>query len=257
MVNSSIKKRREKILAILKEKKYISVHSLQKKLFSSEATIRRDLTKLSRLSLLKKVVGGAITIEEGGHERPLFYKERENAEKKKLIAQIAYGLVSENMTIFLDSSSTNYIFAQELVKINRLRILSNGLHTCALLSTNPTIETYCPPGKIMYRTGSILSSQTVHYISQHHADTAFLSCRGFSCDYGATDYIQEESEIKKCYIENAEKIILLVDSSKWNNNFFFQSIPINKISAIITDKRFPNNMYAFLQEKNIHVLWEL
>lgn len=30
MVNSSIKKRREKILAILKEKKYISVHSLQK-----------------------------------------------------------------------------------------------------------------------------------------------------------------------------------------------------------------------------------
>ncbi len=255
--DSNIEKRREKILSIINEKKYVSVHTLQKKLFSSEATIRRDLSELAKISLLKKIPGGAISIEDDKQERPLFYKEKENTEKKKFIAQIAYGLVSECQTIFLDASSTSYILAQELVHINRIRVLSNGIHTCTLLSTNATIESYCPPGRIMHKMGSILDSQTVRYISNHHADIAFLSCRGFDCIYGASDYLEVEAGIKKYYIEHAKKIVLLVDSSKWNKKFFFQSIPIEKISTIITDKRMPDNMYSTLKEKGVSVIWEL
>lgn len=257
LIDSGIEKRREKILTIIKQKKYVSIRILQKLLFSSEATIRRDVSELARLGLLKKVQGGAILIEESSQERPLFYKEKENTEKKKIIAQIAYGLIPEFQTLFLDSSSTAYILSKELVKINHLRVLSNGIYTCTLLSTNPTMEIYCPPGKIMYKTGSIINSQTVRYIKQHHADAAFLSCRGFDCDYGASDYLEGESEIKKCYVEQAEKVILLVDSSKWNKKFFFQSVPIKKISAIVTDKRMPNEMYHTLKENNIPVLCEL
>lgn len=249
--------RRKRILELIREKKYVSILQLQKILFISEATIRRDLLELDKLSLIKKIPGGAISIAENNYEQPLNYKTKENLAQKKFIAKIAYGLVSEHQTIFLDSSSTTYILARELVRINHLRILSNSIYTASLLSTNPTIEAYCPPGKIAHKLGTIFNYQTSLYIKQHHADIAFLSCRGFDPNFGASDYLEYEAEIKRCYVENAHKIILLIDSSKWNKNFFFQSIPLEKISVIISDKAPSEDICTILNKKNIPLLTDL
>lgn len=255
--STSVNKRRKKILDLLRDKRYLSVSQLQKLLFSSEATIRRDLSELAKLSLIKKVPNGALFIEDGKQEQPLNYKAKENADKKRLIAQIAYGLVSEHQTIFLDASSTVYIFAHELVKINHLRVLSNGIHTAMLLSSNPTIESYCTPGKIEHHLGEVIDYHTTLYIKHHHADIAFLSCRGFDCNFGASDYLEYESEIKRCYAEQSDKVILLVDSTKINKKFFFQSIPIDKIFAIVTDAPLPEFIANELKKKNITILDEL
>ena len=230
---------------------------MTKLLFSSEATIRRDLSELADMQLIKKVPGGAIFIEDDKIENPLHYKEKENFEKKKYIAQIAYGLVPEYSTIFLDSSSTSYIFAKELLKINNLKIMTYNVYTATLLSQNPTIEVFLPPGKINPQIGSISNLDTINYIKQYYADLVFLSCRGFDCYYGASDYMEPEAKIKRCLADQSKKIILLVDSSKLNKQFFFQCMPLNKISIIITDKCLPDDMYKVLEEKNISVLWEL
>ena len=49
--------RREELLRIIKEEKSASVETLAKKIFSSPATIRRDLTKLQEMGLIRRVHG--------------------------------------------------------------------------------------------------------------------------------------------------------------------------------------------------------
>ncbi len=254
---TNVKDRQKKILELLRQKKYISVSQLQKLLFSSEATIRRDLSILAKNSLIKKVPGGALFLEETNSEQPLYYKARENADKKKLIAQIAYGLVSEHQSLFLDASSTVYVLAKQLIKINHLRTLSNSIYTSALLSTNPTIESYCTPGKIAHKLGVVHDYHTIPYIKQYHADIAFLSCRGFDKNFGASDFLEYEAAIKRCYAQQADKVILLIDSTKWDKKFFFQSIPPEKISIVVTDSSIPDDICIEFKNRNILILDEL
>ena len=53
------KQRQQLIIDILEEEHFASVRTFCTKLNSSEATIRRDLNKMSKLGLLKKIRGGA------------------------------------------------------------------------------------------------------------------------------------------------------------------------------------------------------
>lgn len=50
----------EKIMEYLREKKTAPVNVLAKRLFVSEATMRRDLSELERKGLVKRLHGGAI-----------------------------------------------------------------------------------------------------------------------------------------------------------------------------------------------------
>ena len=58
------KQRQQLILDILDEKQFASVRSLSPQLGASEATIRRDITKMAANGQLKKIRGGAEVIDE-------------------------------------------------------------------------------------------------------------------------------------------------------------------------------------------------
>ncbi len=53
------KQRQQLILDILAEQRFAGVRSLASDLGASEATIRRDITKMAALGLLNKIRGGA------------------------------------------------------------------------------------------------------------------------------------------------------------------------------------------------------
>ena len=53
----------EKIMEYLREKKTAPVNVLAKRLFVSEATMRRDLSELERKGLVKRLHGGAILLD--------------------------------------------------------------------------------------------------------------------------------------------------------------------------------------------------
>ena len=81
--------RQNQIMELLKKTKTASVHELSQRFFTSEASIRRDLTRLEHRGLIKRTYGGAILIEGNNIEIPLDVRERNERNAKAEIAKLA------------------------------------------------------------------------------------------------------------------------------------------------------------------------
>ena len=70
---------------------------------------------------------------------------------------------------------------------------------------------------------------------------------------GATDVSEADSMVKKQFCRNAEKTILLVDSSKFNKKFFNQTFTLKDINIAISDQPFPNSLKNALEKENVEI----
>ena len=227
--------RKEQILDILKMKKAVSVEELCQTLYTSGATIRRDLQMLEKDGMIKRTHGGAVLLEGNSTETPLVLRESENSQKKQAISELAVTHIADGMTLFLDSSSTASYIIRQLPPFKGLKVITNGIKTASLLSEYKNIKTYCTGGIIRDNSRSLVGHAAENFISQFNADIAFMSCRGMSVDKGATDPSDEEAYIKKEYIKNSDKRILLCDTTKIGVNYFCKVAPLNEFDFIITN----------------------
>jgi len=149
------KQRQQLILDILDEEHIVSVHIFCDKLNSSEATIRRDLNKMSKHGLLKKIRGGA-EVNDKKEKKPstqqisssFFLVDKEkNLEKKQLIAKTAVNLCSENESIIINGGSSTYMMSQYLID-RRLNILTNSLVLAHSLMETSQNQITLPGGEI-------------------------------------------------------------------------------------------------------------
>ena len=76
----ALNERQNNILSILKEEKSAQVTKLAKRLFVSEATIRRDLAEMESIGLVERSHGGALLPENSlfplGIYRQFFHRAR-------------------------------------------------------------------------------------------------------------------------------------------------------------------------------------
>ena len=107
-----MEKRFQEILRILEEQGTVSVQDLTESLDASEATIRRDLSQLAQMGKLKKIYGGAASLETGYQTREIRVEERQElyVEEKKQIAKYAASLIEPGDFVYVDAgSSTEYL----------------------------------------------------------------------------------------------------------------------------------------------------
>ena len=227
--------RKEQILDILKMKRAVSVEELCQTLYTSGATIRRDLQMLEKDGMIKRTHGGAVLLEGNSTETPLVLRENENSQKKQAISELAVTHIADGMTLFLDSSSTASFIIRQLSPFKGLKVITNGIKTASLLSEYKNIKTYCTGGIIRDNSRSLVGHAAENFISQFNADIAFMSCRGMSVDKGATDPSDEEAYVKKEYIKNSDKRILLCDTTKIGVDYFCKVAPLNEFDFIITN----------------------
>ncbi|MBK7496645.1 MAG: DeoR/GlpR transcriptional regulator [Candidatus Omnitrophica bacterium] len=106
--------RQAAILNFLRQEKKASVADLSQMFEASEATIRRDLTKLENKGHLVKTYGGALLSTSTQFE--FSYNERllKNVREKKRIGALAARMVKSGLSIFLDSGTTALQIAMNL-----------------------------------------------------------------------------------------------------------------------------------------------
>ena len=217
--------------------RFVTVEQMCEALFVSGATIRRDLQALEDSHLIRRTRGGAILVEGITSEDPLDFRESQNVMQKQIIAGNACLHIQDGMTLFLDSSSTVYILARNLEPFNSLRIITNGLKTAALLSDFKNLSVMCAGGTVREHSKSLIGQSTVEFVTHLNADIAFMSCRGFSIENGASEASEDEYFIKRQFLKNSKKSILLCDSSKMNIDFLCRLAPLTAFSEVITERK--------------------
>ncbi len=231
--------RQNKILDILEQRQAASVDELSAILYSSGATIRRDLQMLESKGMIRRTHGGAVHIDGSGQDFPMMLRENENLNAKEVLAQQALPLIRDGQTLFLDSSSTVCRLARHMTGFQRLRVITNGLKTASILADIDGIEIYGTGGRLRDNAMSFGGTQAMDYVRQFHADYAFISCRGVDPEVGITDSDENEAQLKRVYIQNAKRVVLLCDSSKLGQRYFCKIGSINDIWKIITNVQLP------------------
>ena len=136
--------RHEQIIRLLRGGRMISVNEIAKRLFVSEATVRRDLNALEKEGIVRRVYGGAVLVG-GNRDVPLQMRETEAMEAKQRIGRAAAALVQENDVIVLDASSTVYSMIPYLKEFKNVVAITSGLKTAMALGERH-IKTYLTGG---------------------------------------------------------------------------------------------------------------
>lgn len=235
--------RKQQIIDLMrKNNRVVTVDHLCKTLFASGATIRRDLKDLEESKLIHRTHGGAVLIEGGSTEDPLIFRESQNSIKKQVIADIALKYIQNGMIIFLDSSTTVFMLAKKLREFNNLKVITNGIKTAMLLSDYKNVQLMCTGGILSENSKSLVGLAAKDFISHYNADIAFMSCRGFSIEKGASEATETECYVKTQFIENSKKSILMCDTSKMDLDFLCKLAPLNEFYEVITEKKEANDL---------------
>lgn len=248
--------RQNEIYEILKQKKSISVDKLTKLLYVSQSTIRRDLTEMEKQGLVKRTYGGVVLQESPNEETSLLLRETINVREKKKIAEIASRLLKDNLSVFIDSSSTCTYLVPYMKNFKNLNIVTNGLRIGLLLSEQTSCQIFLASGYIHSRSNSILGNLTVKTLERLHCDLSIISCSGLDLGFGLSETTIDQSEVKIAMAENSNRIILLADHSKFGDAKLFKSIPLSKIDCIVTDQRPSEEYVEFCANNGIELLYQ-
>ena len=230
------KERHDKILSILESKGGIKSSKLIEILNVSLETIRRDFDILEKEGMLKKVHGGAVKERERAINLPHSLRMDKMKEEKIYIAEKAVDYINENETITLSGSTTNLEIARLIKsKIKKLTVITNSLLIANELSNANGINLVMIGGIYDKKEFSFLGDNACKSILNFSADKSFISAGGISLKAGVTDFLEKEAQISKNFIEIANKVIVLADSSKIDSNSLIKICTLEKIDFIISD----------------------
>lgn len=245
--------RLNKILDILKEKKYVSIKYLSENLYVSKSTIRRDLIELEKSGHIIRNRGGASLVSSNSFELASQFRYKENFEKKDYITDLALDFIENAMSICLDASSTVDLLSKKLHRFKKLILITNSVSIPSYFNDYEKITVYCSGGLLKNNYNYYIGPSAEIYLAQFLPDLYIFSAKSIDRS-GIYEAEHDQIQIKRQMIENSKTSILLVDSSKFDTHSFIKVSDLDKIDYIISDQK-PKNFDSYpthLQEKFIY-----
>lgn len=250
-------KRREKILALLRENSDITIERLAKLLKTSTPTIYRDFDILEKQNNITKLYGGVQLIKDSKLEHDFYKRLKANADFKKAIALEAVKLISEDETIALDESTTAYFLAEELKKscFKNITIITNSVLIPPEFVNNNHVRVISTGGIVHNKIAGFVGNIAENSLNNFHCSKYFFSSAGISESEGVLDaYIPESIRLKEMILSITDEAICMVDSSKFLKRGTVNWIGFDKLKKIITDQKLDKKIINNLRQKNITVI---
>ena len=229
--------RQQAILATARLQGRVEVGALAEALNVTPETVRRDLTALERLGVLRRVHGGALPVERLEGEPTLASRRDHLIDEKRRIAARALQELPAEGTILLDSGSTTHLVAELLPPDAALTVVTNSIAAASALHNHPGIELYLLGGRVRKRTGAAVGTWVSLCLSDVSVDVAFLGTNGFSVTRGMTTPDQAEAGAKRAMVGAARRVVVLADSSKAGLAHFHRFARMDEVALLVTDER--------------------
>ena len=224
--------RREQILQLLSHTAALRVTELAKTLYTSEATVRRDITAMERAGLVHRVYGGVVKKRE---DMPLDFRYQENAEAKRVMAQKAVALIGEGDTVFLDASSSVQHMLPLIARMPPLTLITNSHRVLEALSATEH-ALICTGGNLSKRNMVYVGRVAEAAFSQLCPSIAFFSSQGITASGEVTDASEEETALRRAVLKSASRAVLLCGSEKLGKRFLHRLCHVSSLHAVITER---------------------
>jgi len=250
----SIVERHELILKKLAKYGNVSAVELSKEFNVSSVTIRKDLKLLEDRELLFRSHGRAIPFNPYIINRPINEKEKISVEEKRGIATAAAETVEQNDNIIIASGTTLIEFARQLGGVSDVSIITASLNTALIVSKIPNVEVIQLGGIIRTSSSSVIGPLGEKMLAEFTCNKLYLGVDGIDLEHGLTTTNSMEASLNKVMIKSAQKIIVLVDSSKFGKKGFGRICGLEDVDQIITDTGIDDVTKERLMELGIEVL---
>jgi DeoR family transcriptional regulator, fructose operon transcriptional repressor len=249
-------KRQTQIREILQREGVVRTAELKELLQVSAVTVRSDLRELEAAGVCKVVWGGAVYVQPIQESDPLHLKERlnVNAEAKRRIGAYAASLVEDGQTIIVDAGSTTVHLIHHLSpEFDYLRIITPALNVAMAAVQFPQFELVMTGGVLRNITHSLIGPHVMRFLEMFNADWAFIASGGFTVEHGVTTSHMLEVEVKKTMIQQASRVALVADSSKYGTVLSLNVAPLTQLDVLVTDTGLPQSAHGAIVRMNVNV----
>lgn len=241
--------RRKEIAAFVEEMGEVSFAQLKEKFPTvSEMTLRTDLKELDLNQQLVRIHGGAKALRKAvGNDDFLNLRFVRHTEDKKKIAQKAAALIQEYDTVFIDSGSTTTMLTQ-VMKDQHNIIVTSGVTCASELARLTKANVIMLGGNMNRHSLSVNGIDSIRAIEKLNFDVAMIGVTRYNAQRGFTCEALADAELKRTAIKKADKVIILMDSSKINQKGTTTFCTLDQVDAIVSDDKLPEE---FINECNM------
>ena len=230
--------REQVILSALRTTGRVAVNDLAARFGVSSVTVRKDLDALERRSLLRRVRGGAVSLgasDEGSFEA----RFTDSRDRKQAIAKAAAAAVRDGDVIAIDSSTTAFYLAQEIVDRRGLVVVTNGLRLATLLMEQSSARVLVLGGVLRRSAGSLVGPIGDVLSSRGRIAKGFFGLVGLSAVHGLMDISAEEAQTKHVMAAACDEVHGLFDSTKITGFGLHPFAAADRVTGLWTDDEAP------------------
>jgi DeoR family transcriptional regulator, ulaG and ulaABCDEF operon transcriptional repressor len=249
--------RGELILRLLREGRFAAVGRMAELASTSVATIRRDLERMERAGLLRRVRGGAERAAEAppeGAAGQIPFDERLAilSETKRRIASAAAALCADGDTVMIDGGSTTYPMAEFLLP-RRLRVITNSFAIAQRLLCGFAGTVILTGGVLHPDSRLVLDPFSEGPFGNYGASKAFMGVYGLD-ETGATNTEELLIKAERSMIERARELVILADASKFGRRGSLFLCGFERITTVITDESIPGAARRALEDRGVRLI---
>lgn len=281
------REREELILQHLNKTRFATVHDLVSITDTSEATIRRDLTRLDGEGRLRRVRGGAETasplwtFENPGFSAadkasvaslsadgssvatnipaaltrdsvPLRTRLTIQENQKRRIASRASQMCVEGTTLFIHGGSTTY-FVGEFLQGRNVVIVTNSLAIATRSHYALGYRTILAGGVVDPASELIFDPVGHNFFADYAAEILFMGVEGIT-SLGVTNTHSAVVRSARQMMEQSRKVVCLADSTKFGRTGHLKVCGIDAVDVIITDSDAPEDECRRIAETGVEVI---
>ena len=258
---SEASKRIDFILQELTTNGRVLAEDLSQRLNVNASTIRRDLEKMERQKLLRRVHGGAVPLDNVsyntyGEDLTFQTNMSKQVEEKVRIASAALQHIQPGDTLALSPGTTTTQLARAIRRsqIPNLTIVTNAVNIAMELAGVPGLTLTLTGGLFLPDFFALVGPMAEQGLSQMFVNKAFVGVTGLSPEYGLTGPNQLEALTHRVTIQRARQAFVLADHTKLGKIALHSIAPITSAQYIITDTAASPSMINQLRAANVEII---
>jgi len=246
--------RRSKIIELLNKQNDISISAMSKMFQISEVSVRNDLAHLEEKGLLIRTRGGAITKQPINFDLNLNQRLKRNYKQKQRIGKKAVEYIQDGFSIVLDSGSTTLEIARNLKGFKNLKLITNSLPIAELVADNEGVEVIMPGGILRPDMRSLMGSMAEKNLLNYYCDITFIGADSIDSERGIYTPLEFESSLSQTMMKIGKRVIVVVDSTKFDNDSLVRISPMEDIDIIITDNNISGDDFKHLSKLGLELV---